>query len=80
MFRSTRFKYLLTVATGSRAQQCAKLVAGLCALMMIGPLIHSTAISTGDLPKRIMGMQLTFETTVTAAITNLVPIFLGLIW
>jgi uncharacterized membrane protein YecN with MAPEG domain len=52
----------------------------LCALMMIAePLIHSTAIPAGDLPKRIMGMQLTFAAMVSAAITNLVPFIFGLI-
>ncbi|MBS4052446.1 MAG: MAPEG family protein [Methylomonas sp.] len=51
----------------------------LCALMMIaGRLIHAVAIPAGDIPKRIMGMQLTFAAMVTAAITNLVPLVLGL--
>jgi uncharacterized membrane protein YecN with MAPEG domain len=51
----------------------------LCAMMIAGPLIHSTAIPAGDLLKRIMGMQLTFAAVVTAAITNLVPFIFGLI-
>jgi uncharacterized membrane protein YecN with MAPEG domain len=80
MFRSTRFKYLLTVAAVRRAQQSAKLVAGfMCIDDDAGPLIHSTAIPAGDLPKRILGMQLTFAAVVTAAITNLVPFIFGLI-
>ncbi|MCD2451147.1 MAPEG family protein [Methylicorpusculum oleiharenae] len=49
------------------------------ALMMIaGRLIHAIAIPAGDIPKRIIGMQLTFIAMVTAAITNLVPFVLAL--
>lgn len=51
----------------------------LCALMMIaGRVIHAVAIPAGDLPKRVMGMQLTLIGMVTAAITNLVPFVLAL--
>lgn len=51
----------------------------ICALMMIvGRLMHSVAIPAGDIPKRIMGMQLTFAAMVAAAITNLVPFVLAL--
>jgi uncharacterized membrane protein YecN with MAPEG domain len=51
----------------------------LCALMMIaGRLIHAVAIPAGDLPKRVIGMQLTFAAMVIATITNLVPFILGL--
>ena len=50
-----------------------------CALLMItGRLIHSIAIPSGDLPKRVMGMQLTFAALIIAAITNLVPFVIAI--
>jgi uncharacterized membrane protein YecN with MAPEG domain len=70
------FLLLLLVAELNKAPNW---LLALCALMMIaGRLIHSTAIPAGDLPKRVIGMQLTFAAMVIATITNLVPFILGL--
>jgi uncharacterized membrane protein YecN with MAPEG domain len=50
----------------------------ICSLLMIaGRLIHSVAISAANLKQRVIGMQLTFVSMISAAITNLVPFVLA---
>jgi len=50
----------------------------ICSILMItGRLIHSVAIPAGNLKQRVIGMQLTFVSMISAAFTNLVPFVLA---
>ncbi len=47
--------------------------------LVAGRLVHARAIPAGDLPKRVLGMKLTFAALALGSIANLVPLLSALL-